>query len=165
MKIIKDNLVWIGLVITLLLVYSISEQENDDELAISQLIENDLPQAKAPNKTQVTVAVDEGFILRKHIIDMPINMFSVPITVQDITRFDDIPMPQTIPVNPYTYAGKLIENGEVIVFLTNGRNNYAVKKGDTIEDAWQVKSIHSTEMILHNLSTHTQITVQIGALL
>jgi hypothetical protein len=51
------------------------------------------------------------------------------------------------------------------VFLTNGQKNYVVKTGDTLEDTWQVKSIESTEMILFNLPTQTQVSVQIGALL
>ena len=158
-------MLWIGLAITLVLVYGISEQENNNDLGISQPLKNDFTQAQVPNRIHVIKAVDETSLLRKEIIDTAINMFEVPSNEQETISIIDEPSAPPVPNNPYIYAGKLLENGEMVVFLTNGRDNYAVKNGDTLDDEWKVKAIHSTEMILLNLSTQTQISVQIGALL
>jgi hypothetical protein len=162
---IKDNMVWIALAITLVLVYGISEQEDENDLGINQALKTDFTQAKVPNRTHVIKAVDEPSLLRKEIIDPAINMFEVPSNEQEAISITAMPSAPPVPMNPYIYAGKLLENGEMVVFLTNGQNNYAVKNGDTIDDEWKVKAIHSTEMILLNLATQTQISVQIGALL
>lgn len=162
---IKDNMVWIALAITLVLVYGISEQEDENDLSISQALKPDLTPAQVPSRVHVIKAVDETSLLRKEIMDSAINMFEVPSSEQEAISIVAMPSAPPVPMNPYIYAGKLLENGEMVVFLTNGRNNYAVKSGDTIEDEWKVKAIRSTEMILLNLATQTQISVQIGALL
>lgn len=158
-------MVWIGLAITLVLVYGISEQEDENDLSISQALTTDFTQAQVANRTHVIKAVDEPSLLRKEIMDTAINMFEVPTNEQEAISIIAMPSAPPVPMNPYIYAGKLLENGEMVVFLTNGQNNYAVKSGDTIDDEWKVKAIHSTEMILLNLASQTQISVQIGALL
>uniref|UniRef100_I1XJA2 Uncharacterized protein n=2 Tax=Methylophaga nitratireducenticrescens TaxID=754476 RepID=I1XJA2_METNJ len=109
--------------------------------------------------------VDEDIQLRNRIIETPKNLFAVPQIAEPEIAVDPLPAQPVMPANPYIYVGKLIEDGEMRVFLTNGRKNYVVKTGDTLEDTWQVKSIESTEMILVNLPTQTQVSVKIGALL
>ena len=162
MQSIKNYLVWIGLAITLLLVYVIEQQEDDVEAV--GVIAPEVTQVQQFKQTQQDTA-EEDFQLRKQIIDRPKNLFEVPrVAEPEIALEQFMPQPAK-PVNPYTYAGKLIEDGEVRVFLTNGRKNYVVKTGDTLEDTWHIKSIESTEMILLNLPTQTQVSVQIGALL
>jgi len=159
---IKNYLVWIGLAITLLMVYLVEQQEEDI----------DAVEVRAPESVQVqplqatqTGTTDEDFQLRKPIIKMPKNLFEVPRIAEPEMPVDPQPTQPMMPANPYVYVGKLIEDGEMRVFLTNGQKNYVVKTGDTLEDTWQVKSIESTEMILFNLPTQTQVSVQIGALL
>lgn len=162
MQSIKNYLVWIGLAITLLMVYLVEQQEEDI----------DAVEVRAPESVQVqplqatqTGTTDEDFQLRKPIIEMPKNLFEVPRIAEPEMPVDPQPTQPMMPENPYVYVGKLIEDGEMRVFLTNGQKNYVVKTGDTLEDTWQVKSIESTEMILFNLPTQTQVSVQIGALL
>jgi len=159
---IKNYLVWIGLGITLLMVYWIEQQEDDIEAV----------EVKAPESVQVQTfqmtqndVVDEDIQLRNRIIETPKNLFAVPQIAEPEIAVDPLPAQPVMPANPYIYVGKLIEDGEMRVFLTNGRKNYVVKTGDTLEDTWQVKSIESTEMILVNLPTQTQVSVKIGALL
>ncbi|AFI84471.2 hypothetical protein Q7A_1647 [Methylophaga nitratireducenticrescens] len=162
MQSIKNYLVWIGLGITLLMVYWIEQQEDDIEAV----------EVKAPESVQVQTfqmtqndVVDEDIQLRNRIIETPKNLFAVPQIAEPEIAVDPLPAQPVMPANPYIYVGKLIEDGEMRVFLTNGRKNYVVKTGDTLEDTWQVKSIESTEMILVNLPTQTQVSVKIGALL
>lgn len=162
MQSIKNYLVWIGLGITLLMVYWVEQQEDDIEAV----------EVRAPESVQVQTfqmtqndVIDEDIQLRNRVIETPKNLFAVPQIAEPQIAVDHQPAQPVMPANPYIYVGKLIEDGEMRVFLTNGQKNYVVKTGDTLEDTWQVKSIESTEMILVNLPTQTQVSVKIGALL
>ncbi|MCB2426952.1 hypothetical protein [Methylophaga pinxianii] len=162
MQSIKNYLVWIGLAITLLMVYLVEQQEDDIEAV----------EVRAPESVQVQPLLNtqidttnEDVQLRTPIIETPKNLFAVPQIAEPELAVDPQPSQPVMPANPYIYVGKLIEDGEMRVFLTNGQKNYVVKTGDTLEDTWQVKSIESTEMILVNLPTQTQVSVKIGALL
>ena len=162
MQSIKNYLVWIGLAITLLMVYLVEQQEEDIDT-----VELRAPESVQVQSIQATQSdsIDEDIQLRKPIIETPKNLFEVPQIAEPEMPVDPLPAQPVMPANPYVYVGKLIEDGEMCVFLTNGQKNYVVKTGDTLEDTWQVKSIESTEMILFNLPTQTQVSVQIGALL
>lgn len=162
MQSIKNYLVWIGLGITLLMVYWVEQQEDDIEAV----------EVRAPESVQVQTfqmtqndVIDEDIQLRNRVIETPKNLFAVPQIAEPQIAVDPQPAQPVMPANPYIYVGKLIEDGKMRVFLTNGQKNYVVKTGDTLEDTWQVKSIESTEMILVNLPTQTQVSVKIGALL
>jgi len=159
---IKNYLVWIGLAITLLMVYLVEQQEEDIDAVEVRAPESVQVQSFQPTRTDIA---EDDFQLRKPIIETPKNLFEVPRSAEPEMPVDHQPAQPVIPANPYVYVGKLIEDGEMRVFLTNGQKNYVVKTGDTLEDTWQVKSIESTEMILFNLPTQTQVSVQIGALL
>ena len=162
MQSIKNYLVWIGLGITLLMVYWIEQQEEDVETVEVRAPES--VQIQPVQTTQIDTT-DEDVQLRKPIIETPGNLFEVPRIAEPEMPVDPHPAQPVMPANPYIYVGKLIEDGEMRVFLTNGQKNYVVKAGDTLEETWRVQSIESTEMILVNLPTQTQVSVKIGALL
>lgn len=162
MQSIKNYLVWIGLAITLLMVYLVEQQEDDIDAVEVRAPESVQVQSFQPTRTDIA---EDDFQLRKPIIETPGNLFEVPRIAEPEIAVNPQPAQPVMPTNPYVYVGKLIEDGEMRVFLTNGQKNYVVKTGDTLEDTWQVKSIESTEMILFNLPTQTQVSVQIGALL
>jgi hypothetical protein len=48
--------------------------------------------------------------------------------------------PQAPPL-PFKYMGKLIEEGRIVVFLTQGDRNYIVRQGDTIDGAYRVDAV------------------------
>lgn len=51
------------------------------------------------------------------------------------------PPPPQAPPLPFTYMGKMIEDGKVTVFLVRGDRNVIVRAGDTIEGVYRVDSI------------------------
>ncbi len=180
MQKLKDNLVWVALALTLLLVVFVEMQDEPDNSETNVVvvapdhvqtqsvhIQAIQEQAIQPQKNLATAKTDNSteFALRKKIIEVPVNLFELPKPKQESQPVAVAPRAPAPPVNPYTYVGKLIEDGEMRVFLTNGRDNYVVRAGDKLEGVWQVKAIHSTEMILLNLPTQTQIRVEIGAVL
>jgi len=65
------------------------------------------------------------------------------------------------PPLPYSYAGKLEEDGSYIVFLTNENKNYAVRVGDTL-GSWHVKSIRPPSMIMRYMPLKIDVPLIIG---
>ncbi|MGJ8620925.1 MAG: hypothetical protein ACSHWN_11390 [Methylophilaceae bacterium] len=162
MQHLKDYGVWLGLVITLLLVYVVDQQEGEDDLLVSQQKSKRLINTSG---LQVDVSTDnERLLLRKRIVDKPINLFSVSHNVQVEQMYEYLPSEPETPVSPYRYVGKLVEGEEVIVFLTDGRKNYSARSGDILDENWKVKFIHPPEMVLQFLPLNTQVSVQVGAL-
>lgn len=60
--------------------------------------------------------------------------------------------------------GAMREDGEVIVFLSDGKNGHAVSKGDTVNERYRVQTIAPPAMTLLDLRTRRRIRLQIGAL-
>lgn len=47
----------------------------------------------------------------------------------------------TAPPLPFIYLGKLLENGQVTIFLARQDKNYSVREGDLIDDVYRVDAI------------------------
>jgi hypothetical protein len=58
------------------------------------------------------------------------------------------PPPPQAPPLPFTYMGKLIEDGRVVVFLTQGDRNYIVHPGDTIDGTYRVDAVTEQRLSL-----------------
>ncbi|HSD44484.1 MAG TPA: hypothetical protein VLD36_21800 [Burkholderiales bacterium] len=58
------------------------------------------------------------------------------------------PRPPQAPPLPFTYMGKLIEEGRIVVFLTQGDRNYIVRQGDTIDGTYRVDAVTEESLSL-----------------
>ena len=66
-----------------------------------------------------------------------------------------------IPALPFSYAGKLVDNGQYTVFLSVGEQNYSVKNGDVVL-GWKVKSIQPPTMVMRYQAMQTDVPLSIG---
>ena len=71
------------------------------------------------------------------------------------------PAPQAPPL-PYTYIGKMMEDGKIVVFLTRQELNYTVRSGDQLDNVYQVDDIRPTVMLLTYLPLNLQQSLPIG---
>lgn len=55
------------------------------------------------------------------------------------------PPPQAPPV-PFTYLGKLVEEGVTTVFLVQGDRNFIARQGETLAGVWRVERIDEQAM-------------------
>src|SRR5690606_13970165 len=53
------------------------------------------------------------------------------------------PVAPAAPALPFTYMGKMENNGRLTVYLTAGEGAYSVSVGDTIEDTYRVEKIEA----------------------
>ena len=74
-----------------------------------------------------------------------------------------VPPPAPVaPALPFTYVGKLIEEGKLTVFLSNQDRNYTVREGDVIDGTYHVDVLQAPTMTLTYLPLKIQQTLQIG---
>lgn len=157
----KDSLLWLALAITLVLVFLVNQQE--DEVMVSDGLAPAPRVAVTPQQPLTTE--HEPRFFRDTLVASTVDIFAVAQPVEENIPTQQRQAAPPTPANPFTYIGKLVEAGEVSIFLTNGRQKFVVKKGDIVDSNWKVIAIQATEMELLNLPTLTSVRVQIGALL
>jgi hypothetical protein len=67
------------------------------------------------------------------------------------------------PPLPYIYMGKMLENGELTLFLTRNEKPYVARAGDILDGQYQVDAIRSTQVELTYLPLGQKQTLNIGA--
>src|SRR3954469_12092305 len=72
------------------------------------------------------------------------------------------PAPPQAPPLPFTYIGKMMEDGRIVVFLTQGERNFAVRSGDKLDNLYQIDDIKPTTMLLTYLPLNKQQSLAIG---
>jgi hypothetical protein len=71
--------------------------------------------------------------------------------------------PPPPPPLPFTYMGKMLEDGQTVVFLTRGDRNYVVRKGATIDGQYRVDAIGPRSMVLTYLPAKAKQSLAIGS--
>jgi hypothetical protein len=178
MALIKKYGVWLALLFTLAVTVWVSQQEESDAVVATgknsavlndekkvSLTQRELNKADATETKQgsqpVTIPADYG-INRSLDNDVPKNIFTPFVTMQNNPDMNAKPA-ITSPANPFIYAGKIIEDGSLVVFLIDGEKSHAVKSGDVIEDTWEIKFITPPTMTLKYIPLKFEIQMEIGA--
>ncbi|APR05147.1 hypothetical protein [Thauera chlorobenzoica] len=71
-------------------------------------------------------------------------------------------LPPSAPPLPFTYLGKLIIDGEVVVFVSTPERNFAVRKGDLINGTYRIDRIAPPTLSLTYLPLNEKQTLEIG---
>lgn len=71
--------------------------------------------------------------------------------------------PPPPPPVPFTYMGKMLEDGEAVVFLTRDGRNYVVRKGATLDGQYRVDAIGTRTMELTYLPAKAKQSLAIGS--
>jgi len=58
------------------------------------------------------------------------------------------PAAPRVPAMPYRYAGRLLHEGQLKVYLAKGDRIFPIRKGDTLDGAYRVQSIEDTRITL-----------------
>ena len=72
------------------------------------------------------------------------------------------PPPPQAPPLPFTYMGKLIEDGRIVVVLTQGDRNYVVRQGDTIDGTYRVDAVTEESLSLTYLPLKQKQQLALG---
>lgn len=72
------------------------------------------------------------------------------------------PLPRMAPPLPFTYIGKMMEDGRIVVFLTQGERSFAVRSGDRLDNTYQIDEVKPTMMLLTYIPLNQQQSLPIG---
>lgn len=166
MQWIKRYLVWIMLALTVLASIWVQQQEDTAEEALVVMTPPRKPVASVHETSQDLVITANqhapAVITRIEITDIPENIFAPYISPNEVMVDEVDALPQA-PPTPYIYAGKLIEDGKLTVFLTDGTQNHTVQMGDVINANWRIQSINPPELMLEYIPLGVTTKMQIGA--
>lgn len=167
MQLIKKYGIWMALSLTLIASIWVGQQENDTSDAVVLVLQKNNAGKATYASTSSTASSKpaSGFSVyrRAEVDDSPQNLFTVFVSPQETSLDEEINTGPQMPSNPFTYAGKLLDDGKLIVFLTDGVRNHSVQVGDVLDDVWQIKSIQPPELTLKYIPLKTEIQMQIGA--
>ncbi|HSQ04144.1 MAG TPA: hypothetical protein VLN59_08915 [Burkholderiales bacterium] len=68
------------------------------------------------------------------------------------------------PPLPFTYFGRMLEDGRTVVFLAQGERTFTVGAGDTIDHRYRVDQIGRESVILTYLPLQQKQTLPIGVI-
>jgi exopolysaccharide biosynthesis protein len=173
MVLMKKYGVWLALLFTLAATVWVSKQDALDDLVVTTggnakvlKSESEAPRTQknvrhAMQDNQPMLVVADGLMQRSLDNDVSKNIFTPFTTVQNKPELNATSA-NTLPANPFIYAGKIIEDGALVVFLIDGEKSHAVKSGDVIEDTWAIKSITPPTMRLKYIPLKIEIQMEIG---
>lgn len=72
--------------------------------------------------------------------------------------------PPPAPPLPFTFFGRMVEEGRTVVFLSRQNQSFAVRAGDTIDKVYRVEEIGAATMVLTYLPLGQRQTLQIGTI-
>ena len=75
------------------------------------------------------------------------------------------PVAPRVPAMPYRYAGKVLHEGRMKIFLANGDKVFAIRPGDTLDGAYRVESIATTQITLRYLPLGRVQTIPVNSAL
>lgn len=168
MQMIKKNLLWILLLLTLAACLYVAQQDNganqaDDVTVLSRAAPKAINSAgNSKNLKQDVHVSSQSF--RNQVNDEPKNIFTAFVSDAELQQQNVEKLVEAPPNNPFIFAGKLVDDGKIIVFLMDAQKNYSVMTGDILEEVWQVKSIVPPMMTIRYLPLKIDMQLQIGAL-
>jgi hypothetical protein len=171
MVLIRKYGVWLALLLTLAATVWVSKQDAADELVtttgrtmgpLNREKKSPITQQNRGESKQSKNVVTDSFTLRPFDNEVPKNIFTPFIAIQNESELNAAPV-NLLPANPFTYVGKIIEDGTLLVFLVDGEKSHAVKSGDVIEETWQIKSITPPTMTLKYIPLKIELKMEIGA--
>jgi hypothetical protein len=166
----RQHGIWLALLLTLAACYWVTIQENAQENEVIESAKLQPAQKyiyrdanKVIDNSLSGHLNDKKLILRSIDSATPGNLFSSFETVEEASLASAENQVPSLPTNPYTYAGKITDDGDWTVFLSDGAKNFAVKTGDVLENGWRVQDIKQTQLTLMYQPLKQTIKLDIGA--
>jgi hypothetical protein len=135
---------------------------NEQEVKFTTLEFTKTGAGKDKQDEQHMPIVADNLMQRSPDNDVPKNIFTPFLATQNNPDIN-VPPAMTPPENPFIYAGKIVDEGALVIFLIDGEKSHAVKSGDVIEDTWKIKSIMPPTMTLKYIPLKVEMQMEIGA--
>ena len=122
----KSNVLWIALALTLVASIWTSKQESpvDDMVVMQPKVKRHALAINTTSSVTDSLVNKPITMQRREINDSPQNIFSSFVDESVLVAESAAPQPEPPPVNPFIYAGKIVDEGNVMVFLTDMKNDF-----------------------------------------
>jgi hypothetical protein len=74
------------------------------------------------------------------------------------------PPPPRAPKLPFTFLGRMVEQGKTVVFLTRAQETFTVSAGESFAGTYRVEEIGADTVVLIYLPLNERQSINIGAL-
>lgn len=157
----RSRLIWVALALTLAATaWMASTDESAEALAVPARKTLRVPAPAAPEATNPSL--DPDSFTRAPIEEAPAELFATEQDVAPEAEMPQTPVKPTTPAFPFVYAGKMIEEGQYTIFLSQGERNLALHAGEVIDGVWRIQSIQPPTMVLTYLPLKTEVSMAIG---
>jgi hypothetical protein len=158
--------VWLWLVLTATVSASIwvsLHEETPDEPAVRPARKTAKAQMNPLELTGASSQKSNDFSAPRPLIKSePGPLFGDPVRDETASLKDEPATAPEAPPLPFTYAGKLIEDGKYTVFLLAGGQSFAVHAGDVIESVWRLKAFNPPKIIFVYMPLKLEVAMDIG---
>ena len=149
------------LALTLGAVVWVNQFQNNDAQSYPQKINgrSDFSSSTLPSHTSTanTVMKTRYKNSEQDIFYVPALQFVSPVIPQSYTP------PVVIPPLPFTYLGRVVENGRERIFLASAQKNYLAQRGDVLENNYRIDSINDHQILFTYLPLKIGQTLETGA--
>jgi hypothetical protein len=162
---VRKNWIWIALMLSFAATIWVSMTDDGgaaEVVAVSvprplQKIATAQPQRSMPN-TSDAFSIER--LQRPKIDTEPGDLFPSAEAQQQDSPAE--PPPPSAPSLPYSYAGRLVEDGQLIIFLLRGTRHYSIQLGETIDGTWQLVSASAQQLVFNHIPTRLEVVMPIG---
>lgn len=128
-----------------------------------------IPKRSAPTKVAEKTHQAERPILALDNLQRPsmtvgeVNPFSGKSWYVPPPPAPEPPPPKpTAPPLPFTYVGKMEEEGRWVVYLAKGEKFYSVSKGETFDQVYRLEDVENGNVVIQYLPLSTKQVIAIG---
>ena len=159
----RGRVIWLALAGTLLACWWVEQAEQPSEPGVTEVStrvqRRSMPLPAAMPATKALESALPAPVQTGTEEEAPaVNLFAA-LPVPDVTPAAAQP---ASPVNPYQYAGRLLESGRWIVFLTDGQQQYVLQAGDRFAEGWQVAALDQDKVVLQHAGERFEIRLDDG---
>ena len=153
--------VWLALLLTIVATAWITVSENPEGKPIVLRAEPaGAGRAKQYQNRGVPLVALPLFTPRDVIEYDPEDLF--PGDPPALEHEETAPARPTTPPLPYTYAGRLVEHAQPIVFLQRGNHPLTVRSGEVIDGVWRLDAVTQTSLSFSYLPLGTAVPLTFG---
>jgi len=159
----RRGLLWAALACTLLACWWVEQTEQAPAAAVQPpqrrvSLAQALPQAVVPKRISAPQSVSIPASMTAVADESAIDLFAV----LEMPSADSAEAATLEAVNPYTYAGRLQEDGRWTVFLTDGQQQYVLHEGDHFAEGWRVAVLDQQKIVLQHAAERFEIRLDNG---
>jgi hypothetical protein len=164
----RKKLLWaVAVAGTVAAVFSVSESDTETVAPVARerhTTADARPTASAAKATKASRQLRMSDLKTRGLGDMTTDLFASKSWYVPPPPPPPAPPPKPVaPPLPFTFIGRMIEEGQTAVFVSIQDRNQVLRVGDVIQNVWRVDSIDPTNMKLTYLPLNENKYLALGA--